>query len=445
MVIIVYAAETKETIADHIGVQDYSYYFVLEKYRKILSGFGSVREVRRPEEQVDVMYSKCRQRGEPCLFMSFTPPYKALVGLACPTLCVFAWEYATIPTDVWGNDPRHDWRTVLRRHGCAITHSNFAVRAVRQAMGDDFPVWSIPAPVWDDFAPQESQEERSACISAFDLHIEGALIDFSGHNAVDPPAKQSFVEARSTAGERLTLCLSGFIYTAVFNPNDGRKNWLDLLRGFVWAFREHKDVTLVMKLVYHDYESIRPVVLAEIRKLEPFMCRIVVISGFLKDDDYKTIVQRTTYIVNTAHGEGQCLPLMEYMSAGVPAVTPGHTAMEDYINSDNAFVVRSSPEWIHWPHDPRAALRTMRYRINWESLYHACQESYDVAKNKPKRYAQMSRCAVSSLRQFCSQAIAREGIKAALDHCDLTRPASVPRYMRRASLALQNFVGRLRG
>jgi SAM-dependent methyltransferase/glycosyltransferase involved in cell wall biosynthesis len=415
MAIIVHSTESRESIVANIGARDYSYYFVLEKYRKVMQCFAQVIEIRDPEREVDVIYNECRARGEPCLFFSFTPPFKAATNLQCPTICVFAWEYATIPTDTWAEDPRHDWRTVFSKHGCAITHSEFAVRAVRRAMGDDFPVWSIPAPVWDDYKGLYKNGRASAQSRGFDLSFKGVLIDFQGCPASCPPEESGavFAERKSSLApnDKIKVHLKGIIYTAVFNPNDGRKNWLDLIWGFCWAFRDVEDVTLVMKLVYYDFEAVRAMVVNEIKKLAPFKCRVVALHGYLDHDEYARLIRESTYVVNTAHGEGQCLPLMEFMSAGKPAIAPAHTAMEDYVNEDNAFVVKSSVEWIHWPHDPRAALRTMRYRIDWETLYRAYLESYAVAKGDPVRYARMSGDAVRSLKQYCSKAVVKNRLK----------------------------------
>ncbi len=423
MVIIVHSAESKGSIAANIGGLDYSYYFVLKKYRPVLEKFAFVVEIRNPAIEVDVIYRNCKARGEPCLFLSFTPPFKTMMDLACPTISVFAWEYMTLPTDVWGGDPRNDWRTVFSKHGCTITHSSFAVRSVQHAMGKDYPAWSIPAPIWDDYAKLYRKKNTSARSNGFDLTFDGVLIDFKGCGEVTTieDDKTGFIEQRSslTEDKKVNIHMEGIIYTSVFNPNDGRKNWLDLLWGFCWAFREVEGVTLVMKLAYYDFEAVRGMIISEIKKLSPFKCRVVALHGFLDDDSYKKLILESTYVVNTAHGEGQCLPLMEYMSAGKPAIAPSHTAMEDYVNHDNAFVVTSSMEWIHWPHDPRSALRTFRYRINWESLLRAYQESFHVAKNNPARYALMSRNAVDSLQKYCSKAIAEERLKTVLQACGM--------------------------
>ena len=425
MVIIIYSAETEKSILANMGLPEYSYFFVLKKFRAVLCKFATVIEVKNPETEVDIIYKECRLRGEVCLFFSFSPPHKTVTGLKCLTISVFAWEYATIPTDTWGGDPRNDWRNVFRKHGFAITHSSFAVRAVQKAMGNDFPVWSIPAPVWDDYTKLYRKEETSAQSKGFDLTFKGSLIDFNGCDAPSVPkeSRKVFVKQRSSSkkDKNVSLHLKGIIYTTVFNPNDGRKNWQDLLRGFIWAFRKLEDVTLILKVIYHDFEEVRGPLADEIFKLRPFRCRVVIVHGYLNDDEYAKLVRGSTYIVNTAHGEGQCLPLMEYMSAGKPAIAPSHSAMEDYINKGNSFVVKSCVERVNWPHDPRGVLRTFRYRINWESLYNAYLESYSVAKNDPGRYSRMSGCAVESLKKYCSKAVVEERLINVFQKCGVPK------------------------
>lgn len=417
MVVIVYSAASDKTILSQIGLPDYSYYFVLKKFRTVLCDLATVIDVEKPDLEVDAIYEKCLQRGESCLFFSFTPPFKSAVGLRCPTIAVFAWEFATIPNMIWNSDPRNDWRYVFRQHGCAITHSNFAVQTVKKAMGNDFPVWSIPAPVWDDYVKFYSQEKTPIQSEGIDLTVDGTFIDFKGCDAPFVPEDQkvpyiqerTFSKNRPASGE--TLHLSGVIYTSVFNPGDGRKNWPDMIKGYIWAFRDLEETTLILKVVHHDFADARKQLTDELFKLMPFKCRVVILYGYLRDDAYAKLVRATTYIVNTAHGEGQCLPLMEFMSAGKPAIAPAHTAMEDYIGKDNAFIVQSSLERAYWPDDPSRALRTFRYRINWESLYHAYLDSYQVAKNNPLLYENMSACAVESLKKYCSKAVVKERLE----------------------------------
>jgi glycosyltransferase involved in cell wall biosynthesis len=425
MVIIVHSFHTESSIQNHIGLPDYSYYFVLKKFREVLCKFATVVEIRNPARDADILFKTCQARKEPCLFFSFTPPFKTVVGLRCPTISVFAWEFLTIPTDTWNDEPRNDWRYVFRQHGRAITHSSFSVQAIKKAMGGNFPVWSIPAPVWDHYVKFYQKGKTPDPSAEVDLTVEGSFVDINGCNESFLPedTRKDYTQQRTypkkgvKAGDKLRL--NGIIYTAVFNPDDGRKNFRDIIKGYIWAFRESEDVTLILKVVHRNFEETLEKLTEEIYKLTPFKCRIVILHGYLKDDSYAGLVRSTTYVVNAAHGEGQCLPLMEFMSSGKPAIAPAHTAMQDYICRDNAFVVQSSLERARWPDDPSCALRTMDYRINWESLYHAYLKSYSVAKNDPALYIRMSDCAVESLKKYCSKAVVEERLKAVFRACDV--------------------------
>jgi glycosyltransferase involved in cell wall biosynthesis len=256
-----------------------------------------------------------------------------------------------------------------------------------------------------------------------DLSFEGHLIDFTGCGASSVPLEQrnGFLEERTFPKQdaAVRIHLDGIIYTTVFNPSDGRKNWQDLISAFVWAFRDSPDATLVLKVIHYDFEEARKVVTDEVLKLVPFECRVVVLHGYLNGREYAKLIRQSTYVVNASYGEGQCLPLMEAMSAGKPAISPVHTAMEDYVTQSNCFVIRSSAERAWWPHDPRRAFRTTRYRIDWESLRSAYLESFHVAKHDSVRYARMASSAVESLRGFCSKALAEERLRSLFRECGI--------------------------
>ncbi len=115
------------------------------------------------------------------------------------------------------------------------------------------------------------------------------------------------------------------------------------------------------------------------------------------------MVDATSFALNASAGEGQCLPLMEFMSAGKPSIAPRNTALLDYVSDENSFPVESSLEPWCWPHDPRQAYRTRRHRIDFGSLMRAYSDSYQVATTDPARYARMSAAANRDLRAHCAQ------------------------------------------
>ncbi|MDN6872631.1 glycosyltransferase family 1 protein [Pseudomonas citronellolis] len=405
MLILIHSETNRSNIRENLGKPEYSYYFVLKEFRPLLERLGQVMEISDPDDLVDRIYADCQRRGEECIFLSFSPPHRTPIHYRCPTIPVFAWEFSVIPYESWYGEPRHDWRLVFDRLGAAITHSSFTVDSVRQSMGPDFPVVSIPAPVWNRFAALAARLQRRPVAEQLELQVDGLVIDSRvddvGGYAPEPHRDAPRIDFEASR-ERQKLRLDGVIYTSVFNPYDGRKNWIDMLGAFCWAFRDCEDATLVLKLTHHCIDDALADMLHHLYKLRPYRCRFVLIHGYLEDADYERLVEATSYVVNTSYGEGQCLPLMEFMSCGKPAIAPRNTAMLDYIDSDNAFVVDCTEELTAWPHDPRAAYRTLRYITNWDSLLAAYQESYRVAKEDPQRYAHMSEAAVNALQAFCS-------------------------------------------
>lgn len=412
MIIMLFSEFNASSIDAALGAPEYSYWFVRRVFAPVLERYGIVIQVTDPEREVDAVCRSAAAQGQDSVFFSFEPPHKTVLGLGCPTIPVFAWEFNTIPNEIWDEDPRNDWRTVLAATGCAITHSAYGVAAIKRGMGGDYPVWRIPAPVYDAHAPYAATARPVQ--PETDITLSGGIAIDSHHVNRDVfSMRRSFAEGlgalRALARylERpdhppQRLRLSGVIYTAIFNPIDGRKNFNDLLGAFIWAFRNVDDATLILKITHFDPVRGMQPVLADIAKHGEFRCRIILIHGMLPDAEYRALLCLTSYTVNTSTNEGQCLPLMEFMSAGRPAVAPCHTAMEDYISPDNAFIVRSTVRPYNWPHDPRQAIRTVRYALSVGDLIRAYRESYRVAKQEPERYAAMSRAANAALQGFCA-------------------------------------------
>jgi len=414
MLILIHSETNQSTIRQNLGKSEYSYYFVLKEFRPVLERLGRVVEVTDPDTMVDVLYDDCQRRGEDCVFLSFSPPHRTPIHYRCPTIPVFAWEFSTIPNEAWQGEPRNDWRLVFEKLGAAITHSSFTVDTVRASMGSDYPIVSVPAPVWNRFAAQGRKLERHPRANGVEIQIDGLLLDSQTVDvmAYGPPAYRSGtpVDLKAPAA-RQTLRLDGVVYTSVFNPCDGRKNWIDMIAAFCWSFRDTPDATLVLKLTHFEASDVLNNMLHHLYKHHPHRCRVVLVHGYLADVDYERLVQATSYAVNTGYGEGQCLPLMEFMSCGKPAIAPSHTAMLDYLDTQNAFVVDCSEELTAWPHDPRAAYRALRYIPSWDSLVEAFSESYRVANQDVERYARMSEQATASLQAFCSQEQAEHRLK----------------------------------
>lgn len=519
MKILVYSEITAARIATSMGLPEYSYYFVLRDFLPVLRSLGEVLVVEHPELDVDRLYDEARAVGERCVFLSFSPPQKTLINLRCPTIPVFAWEFDSIPNEHWLDEINQDWRHVLGKCGSAITHSQMIVEAVRKEMGVQFPIISIPSPVWDKFTGFRAQPANLPLADVVAIQVRsGVAVDshdpalapyISGPNAAArvvqairehesamarsrpaPPAPEMHATRQQSRlqitrrylgewylkalcphlsflpklgpkvgqdigliaqdepvvdlvyeddGKRLEprntvepphppasgltprmpewlptdscLELSGVIFTALFNPYDGRKNWADMLTAFCAAFRDVPDATLVFKLGHREYESAMHDMLIWMARMPTYKCRVVLLHGYLEGSEFDSLIRASAFAVNASHGEGQCLPLMEFLSCGKPAIAPRHSAMRDYIDEDVAFVVDSWLDSSAWSHDPRLAYRTCRHQLNWESLVSAYRAAYHCAKSEPERYKHMSEAAIERMRTHCSQAVATERLK----------------------------------
>jgi glycosyltransferase involved in cell wall biosynthesis len=512
MRIVVYSQVTAAQIATRMGAPEYSYYFVLRDFLPVLRLLGEVFFVEQPELEVDRLYDEARALGLRCVFLSFSPPQKTPVGLRCPTIPVFAWEFDSIPNEHWFDDLRQDWRHVLGTCGVAITHSQLTVRAVRNAMGAGYPIVAVPSPVWDKFAAIRQRPIDLPLTKPVTLNVRNAVLVDSHDPALRPyifgqsatarvvqaireheramtrqqaatavaqgplltrqesryritrrylgewyrkalgrhlpflpkvlpttprlelvredPSKRleprNTVEPRHPPATGVTplmpewqpgdarLRLSGVVFTALFNPYDGRKNWADMLTAFCAAFRDTPDATLVFKLGHNEYLSAMHDMLIWMARMPRFECRVVLLHGYLDGGEFDALIRASAFAVNASHGEGQCLPLMEFLSCGKPAIAPRHSAMADYIDEQVGFVVDSWLDATAWSHDPRLAYRTQRHQIDWASLKAAYLAAYHCAKNEPERYRQLSRNAVVRMREHCSREAAMQTLSSFL-------------------------------
>jgi hypothetical protein len=211
-----------------------------------------------------------------------------------------------------------------------------------------------------------------------------------------------YPEAPPEADDTIAVQADGVIFTAVLSPKDGRKNWQDIITAFVAAFTDTPDATLILKMIGADASYWWWEFHGIIKALPPFACRVLILSGYLDDEEYGNLIAATDFVVNASLAEGQCLPLVEFMSGRRPAIAPLHTAMLDYITPENAVIVASDVEFCSWPHDPRNHLITTRHRIEWASLRDVFGEAYRIVRDDPARHAAMGQAAAASVRAYCA-------------------------------------------
>ena len=198
------------------------------------------------------------------------------------------------------------------------------------------------------------------------------------------------------------LHLQGVVYTALVEPIDRKDGWQDIIIAFCLALRRERDANLILVIESTDLLSYVNDMLEIWCKLTPFDCRIIAVQGALTTAERAALIEATSFVVNNASAEGHCQSLMDFMSCGIPAIAPDHTAMQDYICPANAFVVESNGEPCAWPDDLEGRYTTLCYRPNWESLLHAFEKSFEIAHQSTGVYEAMSTAAVRALQRHCS-------------------------------------------
>lgn len=214
---------------------------------------------------------------------------------------------------------------------------------------------------------------------------------------------------------RQELTLDGIVYTSVLNPRDDRKNWDMLVSAFCTAFADRDDVTLLLKMTQQLQRSYIFELHSLMQRLPKFACRVVVVHGFLDESDYGYLIRRTDFYVNVSKAEGLCIPLMEFMSCGKPALAPRHTSLLDYLDDANSIAIDAATEPCIWPHDDRAVLRTLQYRVSWESTVAALRRSRELYRDDLEAYRRMGEAATGAMRQYCTVARVSDSIASFLD------------------------------
>jgi hypothetical protein len=466
--IILSSYQTGATHGKNLGVPGYSYDIVAQLFVPLLARWGEVIQAARETAALESAARDARRRGLDPVHVSFLPFQDFCLSPSAPNVIVPAWEFPDVPDHVFDGNPYNNWVATAHRCDLIIVGGQFTVDSFQKA-GIRTPIRIVPVPTPDEYfripAWRTDQQVRIPCAAYVFPHpdlSDSALWDApevmgpepngAGESsrgglrdkarlayrhylkAVVPPAVHSLLKVASRrvgrdAWERYVescrrphLDLSGVVYTSIFNPGDGRKNWEDLLTGFIWGLRECADATLLIKLVTKDRTWIDRI-LAYYRGVGlAHRCKVVFITEYLKDEHMLDLVRASTYYLTTTRAEGNCLPVMNYLAAARPIVSPCHTAISDYFTNEMGFVVETHPEPAIWPHDNRLRFRTTWGRIVWPSLVERLRESYRVARQDRAAYSALGASGQRKMSQWAAVESIWPRLRSALDLIDTLRP-----------------------
>ncbi|MFV1964854.1 MAG: glycosyltransferase [Pirellulaceae bacterium] len=461
---------TGSTEGKNLGTAGYSYDFVARLFHPLLSRWGEVIPVPDPSTHLETAVSDARARGLNPIHVSFLPFQDVYLAKTAPNVVVPAWEFPDVPDHAFADNFQNDWPAMADQCDLVVVGGPFTVQALRRG-GTRSPIRVVPVPTPDRYFQASPWEPTNATTvdctgylfplpnqlassdptavvpkpsAVYDLKQAGKSLERSVRRVIKSVLGRSFYSklarplqsAWNKARQRLLrhesepskvvlpyrsqspLSLSGVVYTSIFNPDDGRKNWQDLLTGFLLALGDREDATLVVKLITRRAESAERLIRFYRGRDIPHRCKLIFVCDFMSDEQMRQLVDASTFYLQTTKAEGNCLPLMNYLAAGRPGISPSHSAISDYFDSKVGFVVDSHPEPAAWPHDPGLRLRTSWGRLVWPSLYQQLRASYELATQDAKGYAEMADRCRTRMQNWASY----EAVESRLDQAfsDLT-------------------------
>lgn len=463
--VLVTSYMTGSTSGKNLGIAGYSYDMVARLFLPLLARWGEVIPVPHPRLQLEQAAEKSRRRGLEPLHVSFLPLQDVFLPASVPNVVVPAWEYPDVPNHAFDGNPQNDWPATADRCAMLLVGGPFTVEALRRA-GTKAPVRIVQVPTPEDYFaispwdpakrttlpwpalvfPQPPTPEPQPITlplradpmaqkpPARGLKRVGKAIERVVRNAfkavVGPKVYQRLVHplqrSWQSAWQNLhdweppqarvrQFDLSGVVYTSILNPRDGRKNWQDLITGFLCALGDREDATLVIKLITSDPRAIATIVQYYVNRDIPHRCKLIFLSGYLTERQLLELAEASTYYLHTTKAEGNCLPLMNYMAAGRPGISPVHSAISDYFDRTVGLAVESHPEPCAWPHDRRLRIRTTWNRLVWPSLVAQIRASYEIAKQDRAAYDAFATRSRERMRLWASPEQVWRRLEAALD------------------------------
>jgi glycosyltransferase involved in cell wall biosynthesis len=162
------------------------------------------------------------------------------------------------------------------------------------------------------------------------------------------------------------------LFLTIFNPHDTRKNMQEMIFGFLTLLQKYPTAVLIVKLVLAEQmtplgDILHNVVRHYFDSDVTIACdRILVISGYLTEDELAALYRISDFYLCGSVAEGQNLPLLEAMSYGVVPVSTVHTAMADYLTDENSIPIKTRP-FSSYRRDMAANVTGRAYSVEFAS------------------------------------------------------------------------------
>ncbi len=327
--------------ASELGRAHYSYAYAMRGFQRAADQLGLDWTFLLAAHYVpDVSMLTASTRP---VHVCFSPPAQARLLKGAYNILAFAWEFPALA-------PEENLFHAFSRPGAVLdlfdeiwTPSNFAVDVLKKYTSRK--VSYVPSPI----IPEKQRLKDHSQLGTLQ-RLEWVPL------SIFPKLQSQFNEAARERARKLYEILddgrSGRrenVYFTVFNPYDLRKQIGPLIEGFLRFQRKVPEAILLIKNVTPDHTNttinsgIMEKQLSRPDELVgAFVSEAIWISSWVwTEEELNSLYSIASYYVCTSYCEGQNLPLLEAMSQGAIPISPRHTAMADYIDDQNAIVLKS--------------------------------------------------------------------------------------------------------
>lgn len=411
-------------LGERIGLHEIQHYSSMKYFLSLLEQRGIVIFIEELEDQVNGVQELANYLGETCLFISFSSPDEFYHTIQCPKLLVTS--IIQYRGNYWWNHEEKLTANLLIEHTQQSQAVIAACEATYQCLttitDGQIPIATIPPPLWDAFQDITKQPEIKPHILTNGDVIDSQLPRNRPKSISYPIPLSRKIEAirttlktskkiLGTASRKLVMLeyllmrrnvhyyphqirLDGMVYTTVVSPSHPFKDWRKLINEFSATFKHKSDATLIIKMAGWAKKGMKKVGLRQLR-WKYFKCRIIIIYEHLPMEQYQNLISATDYILNISLVNEIGNSLLEFMSAGKPAISLKHPEMTP-LSKENSFMI--------------PALQDKQISMKEQLL-----ESYDVKKNNPQIYDQMAIAARNSMKNYCSKSVVAPRVHAFLD------------------------------
>lgn len=372
------------------GRAHYSYRSVRDKFCQMFDDAAEPWvELSHPEiyREFNAHHSLlAKAKADSVVHISFKPPEHLRVAGGYFNVAHIAWEferlpskYATLPVL-----PNNDYARMLTTFdqvwvGCEFTRMVLEENGLKN-------VFTIPAPIsTTPFILSDARSYYASLMKVQRLSIECFPIAIRNHRFQYADRKGEHDSIDVSRLIENTREHGGKMFLQILNPHDRRKNVVKLIRAFHAHKHDHPHDTLLLKFTSpekdRDVYSMFTWLLGESHALDAE--GVYFTTRFIPEAQKYDFLKLFDFYLSPSRAEGQNLPLMEAMMAGLVPVTTVNTAMLDYVEPANSFVIDGKNEEITHLTNPDSKIWGMHWQeISEVSLLRALAQAAQASPDK---------------------------------------------------------------